>query len=322
MTEFYASAPGKLVVCGEYAVLAGAAAICAAIDRRALVTVREADGNRHVVRAPGFSSIDGEFRAQSGEFTWLQGGEHFDLFEQVWHSSSPDPDGPLEFGLDTTAFRETNGGSKIGVGSSAALAVAIATALEAIGGGVAVSAAGRAHLEFQAGLGSGVDIACSHEGGIIEYRREGPLVHAMEWPESLQFAVLWSGVPADTRAKVRRLGNRIDTDFVDSADRCARIMREGDAAQSLDALRDYTAALREFDQSRDLGIFAAGHAALADSAAEHDVVYKPCGAGGGDVGLAVAVSAESLASFCETASGFERLDMKFDPTGARLDSKP
>ena len=34
-----ASAPGKIVLSGEYAVLDGAPAICAAVDRRAAVTI-------------------------------------------------------------------------------------------------------------------------------------------------------------------------------------------------------------------------------------------------------------------------------------------
>ena len=58
-----ASAPGKLIVCGEYAVLDGAAAICAAVDRRAVVTVEAADDSYHVVTAPGFASGSGAFRA-------------------------------------------------------------------------------------------------------------------------------------------------------------------------------------------------------------------------------------------------------------------
>ena len=61
----------------------------------------------------------------------------------------------------------------------------------------------------------------------------------------------------------------------------------------------------------------------ADLAPDHDVVYKPCGAGGGDVGIAVARSAESLASFAAIASqqGFKRLDVQIDPAGARLETQ-
>ncbi|MDH3305214.1 MAG: hypothetical protein OEM92_08415, partial [Gammaproteobacteria bacterium] len=58
-----ASAPGKLVLCGEYAVLDGAPAVCMAVDRRATVTVTDADGRWHRVSAPGYASTEGRFRA-------------------------------------------------------------------------------------------------------------------------------------------------------------------------------------------------------------------------------------------------------------------
>ena len=309
-------------MCGEYAVLDGAAAICAAVDRRALVTVTEAEGDHHVVRAPGYSQLEAAFLADSGELSWQQGGKSFDLFEQVWQKSSPRPERPLQFSLDTTAFHDPGSGMKIGVGSSAALAVALATAFEAIGGDDAIHAARNAHSGFQGGLGSGIDVACSQSGGVIEFRRDGPEVNPVDWPDGLHCAVLWSGVAADTRARIKRLDSGVDREFVEFANQCADKIGTGSADDVLDALREYTRALREFDEASGLEIFSAGHGALADSAPRYDVVYKPCGAGGGDIGLAVASSAESLASFCEAASGFERLDVRIDFAGACLDKAP
>jgi phosphomevalonate kinase len=50
------------------------------------------------------------------------------------------------------------------------------------------------------------------------------------------------------------------------------------------------------------------------------MVYKPCGAGGGDVGVALATSRSSLASFEKTAirAGFSVLESSIDPRGAML----
>ena len=308
------------MLCGEYAVLGGATAICAAVDRRALVTVRGIEGDHHIVRAPGFSTAKGVFREEGNCVEWEQGSERFDLLEQVWQRSSPAPDTACEFVLDTSAFHDR--GTKIGVGSSAALTVALATALEAIGGGDAIPVARSAHRAFQGGVGSGIDIASSQHGGVIAFRAEGPAVTPVEWPESLHYAVFWSGVAADTPARIKRFDDGIDRRLVDCAERSAQGVGKGTAADVVAALREYTDALRAFDQQAGLGIFDAGHAALVDAAVEHDVVYKPCGAGGGDVGIAVATSAESLASFTEAASGFERLAIRIDPAGARLDEAP
>ena len=51
-----ASAPGKVILCGEYAVLDGAPAICMAVDRRARVEITEIDGDISDVSAPGYTN--------------------------------------------------------------------------------------------------------------------------------------------------------------------------------------------------------------------------------------------------------------------------
>ena len=53
-----ASAPGKVVLCGEYAVLDGAPAICMGLNRRAIAKIDESpDGQCHVA-TPGFAGDD------------------------------------------------------------------------------------------------------------------------------------------------------------------------------------------------------------------------------------------------------------------------
>jgi phosphomevalonate kinase len=53
-----ASAPGKIVLAGEYAVLWDAPAICMAVTRRAVASVTDsADGTCHL-RTPGFEGAD------------------------------------------------------------------------------------------------------------------------------------------------------------------------------------------------------------------------------------------------------------------------
>ena len=325
MNRMIASAPGKLIVCGEYAVLDGAAAICAAVDRRAVVTVEAADDSYHVVTAPGFASGSGAFRANEAGMTWLEDAPEYTLFEHVWRRSLPVPDSPRQFILDTRSFRGAEGEAKIGIGSSAALTVALATALEALGGSKAEKVAGPAHRDFQNGKGSGVDIACSQSGGVIAFRRGDRSVEKIGWPDDLYYAIYWSGVAADTRDKIERYANvpgkESRAELAASANDCATAFESGKSAGILDALRDYCAVLRHFDKDHELGIYGAGHAVMAEAAAESDAVYKPCGAGGGDVGIALAASAESLASFAGIAaeSGFERLDISIDARGPMLE---
>jgi phosphomevalonate kinase len=317
-----ASAPGKLIVSGEYAVLDGAAAISMAVDRRAIVSVASREGDCHAVTSPGFSESEGLFTGGSGELTWHGGGEDYQLFEKVWIAADISSPEALSFTLDTRPFRER--GVKTGVGSSAALAVALATVIAAIGGGDSHRIAKRAHREFQGGTGSGVDIASSLAGGVIEYRLSENAGQELAWPAGLHHAVFWSGVGADTRSKLEQLQKQPVTasraGLGDAANRFAAVFRGGSAPRVLDELDHYKDALRRFDADCELGIFDAGHAHLADAASGHGVVYKPCGAGGGDVGIALAAAEDSLASFTEFARscGFRRLAMNLDSQGAML----
>lgn len=322
MTLICSSAPGKLVLSGEYAVLDGAAAISMAVDRRAIVTVVPRDGDCHAVTAPGFSDSESLFTGESGELSWQVGGEDFALFEQVWAATGMASQEPLSFTLDTGAFRED--GIKTGVGSSAALAVALVAAMSAISGEDGAGVARRAHREFQGGSGSGVDIATSLAGGVIEYRIRGNAGLHVALPEGLCYAVFWSGVAADTRGKLERLQEQpataARTALGEAAEKFAAVFREGSVPRILDELDNYMEVLRRFDADYDLGIFDAGHAHLVESAAAHGAVYKPCGAGGGDVGIAVTAAEESLASFTDAAValGFRRLDMNLDLQGVML----
>jgi len=51
-----ASAPGKIVLSGEYAVLDGAPAIVMAVNRRARAALADVDGRVSQVRAPGYTN--------------------------------------------------------------------------------------------------------------------------------------------------------------------------------------------------------------------------------------------------------------------------
>ena len=71
--------------------------------------------------------------------------------------------GGLALRLDTSAFLDPVRGCKTGIGSSAALSVALALALQEMAQDDhdPVEVAHQGHLDFQGGLGSGVDIATS-----------------------------------------------------------------------------------------------------------------------------------------------------------------
>jgi phosphomevalonate kinase len=56
---------------------------------------------------------------------------------------------------------------------------------------------------------------------------------------------------------------------------------------------------------------------MVELAAEQGVVYKPCGAGGGDVGIALSASKTCIDDFTAAAAktGFQQLPLCIDETG-------
>jgi phosphomevalonate kinase len=322
-----ASAPGKLVLSGEYAVLDGAPAICMAVDRRVRVTLAASDAECHSVTAPGFTDATGRFKTAAGGFEWLENGEEFRLVEQVWETANASVPGQLSMVLDSSEFKDDQSGIKLGIGSSAALAVALANALCEIAATDtdATRIAFAAHRQFQHGLGSGVDVACSSMGGLIEYTMGSTAIRRLVWPAGLAMGVVWVGVPASTGDKLEQLRRQAARPsraaLVLASRRIAAIWSSGDAEAILDEYRDYNHVLREFGIDHELGIFDAGHAELTAAAAQAGVVYKPSGAGGGDTGVILAADAAAVEAFAGVARemGALNLDMHIDENGVLVE---
>jgi len=324
--QFTASAPGKVVLSGEYAVLDGAPAICMAVDRRARVTISPGAEDNHIVTAPGLSSECGRFISAGDKLEWLAGGDHFRLVDDVWctlHATLPTK---LSLVLDTSELHDGESGRKLGIGSSAALVVALTAALcELAGIDVDIrSLSSEAHGKFQRGRGSGVDVACSCAGGLVEFSARADRVQQIAWPDGLAYALLWSGAPASTGGKLEHLdGQDVQPSraaLADSARRVSRAWSDGSAHDILDEYRDYIEVLRQFSDDHKLGIFDAGHAELADAAGAAGVVYKPCGAGGGDVGIVFADNHTAVTAFVGRSlpNDFQVLNMNIDSHGVQI----
>jgi len=324
MTVFVASAPGKAVLSGEYAVLDGAPAVCMAVNRRARVSVRKFDGDWHCVSAPGHTSLEGRFLADGAAIDWLQGEADYRLVDTVWWAlggSSPFGDAHLSIELDTRAFSDAATGRKIGIGSSAAITTALAAVLRQ---SVDVETqALQAHRAFQHGAGSGIDIATSVRGGLVVCRQGH--TSALAWPDGLSYRLIWSGVASSTTDKLARLEK--------ARFRGSHTALKGAAVTMADAWRSvatvmaayprYIDALRQFSVDHDLGVFDAGHDELVDAASAAGLVYKPCGAGGGDIGILLGLSDAGLDEFIlsQPMDGRQVLDCGLDPRGVELEQQ-
>ena len=319
MTAVEATAPGKVLLFGEYAVLEGAPAIAMAVDRRARVHVVRRSGPASTVRAIGFDADPREFVAGSGRIDWSGDGSNYGIVDAAFALALPDPAQALEIELDSSAFLDAASGCKYGLGSSAALTVALVGALGATD---VLRASLQAHRDFQGGAGSGVDVAVAVSGGLIEYRMEGPAVLPLAWPGNLAVRVVWAGVPVNTREKLDRLANsprRVSRELlVAAADDMASAWRAGDASTILGRAAHYIDALQRFDVDHGLGIFEAGHGPLVADAAREGLAYKPSGAGGGDIGVLFGDSEGALDAFVDEHR-LEVVDCRLDPQGFRME---
>jgi phosphomevalonate kinase len=323
-----ATAPGKAVICGEYAVLEGAPAISMAVDRRACVGIVDVAPGHGVVSTPGYAEGAWHFDLNvDGSLSWRdelpQGG--LPVFEAAWRRC--EARSAVAVLIDTRGFHDPRTGLKLGLGSSAAASTALLAGLRAHLGAQPPSAkeCRDLHRQLQGQRGSGVDVATAVHGGLLEFRMTESDPEPLDWPAGLEYRFLWSGQSADTVFRLRKFGrhNNVAASLhalVEAADAVAAAWRQASADELLELLAGYGVVLRRFDVDHALGIFDAGHDRVADQARDAGMVYKPCGAGGGDIGIVLGVDAEAIDTFCSqvTTFGFSTLDLRLDRRGVEV----
>ena len=349
-----ASAPGKLVLLGEYAVLEGAPAVSMAVDRRAVARLVPRSGPQCEVSAPDVLDARVPFAmAASGLPDWAAAGADagkLNLVDEVLRGLADEGLAPpagtgFRLALDTASFFDTANAErpKLGLGSSAALTVALAMAFIARAGQAGDPAlhAGwlprllELHRKFQGGQGSGVDVATSLVGGLVAYRMNdggnGPTAQPLAWPSGLYQRFIWSGRSASTPKflsilRAWRLDHeaeyRTRMDALGAiATAAVATLAAGDAAGFLSGAASYANDLRALGLASGVSIYSDEHVAIAATAALHEgVVYKPCGAGGGDVGVLFATDPERLAAAVARLAeqGFASVPLAVDTTGLRI----
>ena len=323
MRSVAVSAPGKLVISGEYVVLEGAPALVVAVDRRAIAQLRSrggADGSP----PPGHGSPD---RASIPE-------EAAASFAKAQEICGPVP---LDLAIDTRALRADE--RKLGLGSSAAAAAAAAGAVFAYHGHdlddvrEPVLAAALAGHGAVAPEGSGIDVAAAVMGGLLRFVRDGDDVSTsrLEMPRSMAFAVVWTGTPARTSdlvRAVRELGAR-DADAYGRAMAGLRTasgslldaIAKDDAERAIAATAEHAEAMARLGRAAGAPIVDSRLTRVAEHARAHGGAAKPSGAGGGDVAIAVfpgQAVPEGFETAC-TRDGMRLLDVALGAEGVRAE---
>ena len=176
MTTIRASAPGKLVLSGDFAVLRNAPAVVVAVDRRAEVAIEPAPGSDYGFFAPGLVDRRRPFSIENDKVRRADDdvGDPRRLVEAVVEQFAGSMPPPCNIEIDTRRFFDDASAEKLGLGASAAAVVALVRALQPPGTSVEDTCriARNAHSALQNGLGSGLDIAASCYGGVLEFRRD------------------------------------------------------------------------------------------------------------------------------------------------------
>ena len=289
---------------GEYAVLKGAPALVMAVNRFARCTIASNDTNEWRFSSTGLLAQSTHPRAALGTPQNLAADDPARLAAWLVHT------GRFEKQLAPGAHVHTDTSelyfhnSKLGLGSSAALTTALAGALHQVANREqpGFSELQAAHRASQGGVGSGLDVACSLHGGLIRFQ-DGQ-VCGRDWPADLHYRFIYAGKPASTPILVGRFNRWHEiaqkshnlgplTRLIDASTTLA------DGGINLDNFARYIDALHRLDEAATIGIFSPEHDAIATLARHQGVLYKPCGAGGGDLGVALAESADDLNQMCE-----------------------
>jgi phosphomevalonate kinase len=313
-----ASAPGKLLLSGEYAVLEGAPAVVVAVQTRAVA--RFVSGPPEGPEHPEGASARRLTEARFGPV-------------------------PARLTVDASALR-SSGDVKLGLGSSAALAAACAGAVAVYHGrdpsdpSAGVLELALAGHRAVAPEGSGADVAASVLGGSIRFRRLGAMrsrsatdsnlgamrsrsatdsnlgadsrgdrvdARPLPLPEDLALRVVWTGQAARTSDFLRKVAGlaeaapaahraRMDA-LADGAERLADAFARGDAASVVREAGAYGEAMRALGEAAGVPIVEAKLEALDALARRFGGRAKPSGAGGGDVGIAFFAGREPREAF-------------------------
>lgn len=322
--RFRASAPGKVVLLGEYVVLEGAEALVMAVDRRCSATLAPSDDPDCSLTMHFPDTVESAFTP--GEPSGSA------LVDAVLADPDLAPAGrSWRATIDSRGFYSE--GLKLGLGSSAAALVAFA--------GAAWAAAGRpghpdlrtlidCHRAFQGGAGSGIDVAASRCGGWLEFRlgedREAS-VGSVQPPKSVGFAGVFAGGSASTPDLVGRYRRWADSGATEGLELRRRLMAVAtrgcaavaadDGASFVAAIGEYGRCLADLGQAMGADLVTAAHRRIGDLAGEMGLAYKVSGAGGGDVGIACGLDQQALDAFSAKAAdaGFHVVPLTVDEQG-------
>jgi len=285
------SAPGKMMLLGDYAVLEGSVAVVAAVNRRARghVLAKASGPASPVVQAV----LDRAFAA--GHVV------------------------PPAVEIDTSTFKDATG-TKLGVGSSSAVAVITAALATGKGDEETLQIAIEGHRDAAGGRGSGVDVAACFSGGVIVTKRQpGPIEPLSTRIRGLELSVLYTGSAASTPELVKRCQASPRWShwmglLKTLTDEGIEAWRAQKAASFVSVVQRYGRAMADMGHDAGVPVVTEQIDQVMRLASARGAAAKPSGAGGGDV-VVMWGPDRAVAEGVAAETGCSVVDLQVDPVG-------
>ncbi|MEN8253661.1 MAG: mevalonate kinase, partial [Patescibacteria group bacterium] len=209
MKTIVASAPGKLMLTGSYAVVHGEPCVVTAVDQRLYVSVRKRKDKIFDLHAPDLKLKAYSKAILELENTALPQEKAVRFVETLYKNFLKKY--PQDHGISVTTKSDFS--SSFGFGSSSAVTVAFAKALLELYGikkskKQLFDICYETVIEVQ-GVGSGFDIASAIWGGTIKYLSPAKVINKINI-KNLNLVVGYTGMKADTPTLIRMVNKSLD----------------------------------------------------------------------------------------------------------------
>ncbi|MBI4015163.1 MAG: mevalonate kinase [Candidatus Aenigmarchaeota archaeon] len=315
------SAPGKLLLCGDHAVVHGNPCIVTAVDHRAFVTAKSTGGNAVVVKAPDVGITEFSYPLPFNGLSVPKGAAFVIQAVKNFYG---------KYGLSDGLVIETASEfpSSFGLGSSSAVTVATVKALSDI---FSIKMEPREIFDLSyktvldvQGVGSGFDVASAAYGGTLFYFTGGKIIEPLT-VKKIPLIVGYTGQKADTATIVRKVDEKLKAypdHVLSNFNLIGKIVL--DAKDTIER-KDWKKLgdIFNFDHGllSGLGVSCAELEKLV-FAARNAGAYgaKLSGAGGGDCMIAVSEDTESIVTAIDSAGG-KVIPVRTGVEGVRIETE-
>ena len=346
--------PGKMILLGEYAVLEGAGALVMAVDRYVNVSVQDSPEADDFQINTNLNHTSFHFRIDKSGMIHPHPSESEGVIKKMNFACQAVEAiciqlvdcgviiSPFSIKINTEQFYLENY-QKLGLGSSAAVIVAIIVALSRYHQAEKKVFANdeelfdlcfKTHVLAQGNRGSGIDVAASVFGGIVEYlmpqscndtTAQFHLYKSLH--TGLYLVPIWTGISTSTRsllAKVDYFRSENPVEFelimdkmIDLSNKGCDAFKKEEIHSFLDIVHEYYQVLLKFTQRSAIPVISEIHKNIADIVHDSGGIYKPSGAGEGDLGIAFCDSLDKLKVIKDRLkqNQFETLSLSISKSG-------